>query len=94
MNDYHEDLSQGLKDEILQVYTGICAAFTTMDYDAVLEYFADQGMVKISQGQLSRGKKGAGRKLEATSCWSGRVADQDGECRGPAYRRAARLGDR
>ena len=68
MTDYHEDPSQGLKDEILQVYTGICAAFTTMDYDAVLEYFADDGMVKISQGQLSRGKR------ELAENWRQRLA--------------------
>ena len=46
-----------LKAEILTVYSAICDAFADLDFDAVLEYFADQGMVKISQGQLIRGKK-------------------------------------
>lgn len=68
MTDYHEDHSQGLKDEILQVYAGICDAFTTMDYDAVLEYFADDGMVKISQGQVLRGKQ------ELADNWRERLA--------------------
>ena len=57
MADYHEGNPGGLKDEILRVYEDICDAFATLDYAAVLEHFADQGMVKISQGQLIRGKK-------------------------------------
>ena len=35
---------------IMAVYDDICEAFSELDFEAVLEHFADEGMVKISQG--------------------------------------------
>lgn len=46
-----------LKVAIEGVYSNICDAFADLDFDAVLGYFADHGMVKISQGRLLRGKQ-------------------------------------
>lgn len=46
-----------LRIEILAVYDDICAAFADLDFETVLEHFADESMVKISQGQVMRGKE-------------------------------------
>lgn len=48
---------QALQIELKNVYDAICRAFAELDFEAVLEHFADNGMVKISQGQVSRGKE-------------------------------------
>jgi uncharacterized protein (TIGR02246 family) len=69
MADYHEKNSQALDDEILGVYQDICSAFAKLDYDTVLEHFADEGMVKISQGQVLRGKE------ELAENWRQRIGD-------------------
>ena len=69
MNDNHESNPRVLNDEILGVYQDICDAFATLDYDTVLENFAAQGMVKISQGQLLRGKE------ELVENWRQRIGD-------------------
>ena len=60
---------QLLKAEILKVYNAICDAFADLDFDTVLEYFADEGMVKVSQGQMLRGKK------ELAENWRQRVGN-------------------
>ena len=61
-----------LKSDIQDVYDSICKAFSEMDIDAVLGYFADhEDMVKISNGLVFRGKKqladGWRRRLENIS---------------------------
>ena len=57
-----------LEAAIKQVYSDICQAFAELDFDTVLEYFADEGMVKISQGRLLRGKR------ELAQSWRQRLA--------------------
>ncbi len=57
-----------LKSDIQKAYDDICDAFAELDFEAVLGYFADEGMVKISQGQLLRGKR------ELTENWRQRLA--------------------
>lgn len=56
MTARQKDAAHALRAGIMAVYDNICAAFATLDFDAVLEHFADEGMVKISQGQVMRGK--------------------------------------
>lgn len=53
---------------IERVYGDISQAFAKLDIDTVLEYFADEGMVKISQGRLLRGKR------ELVQSWRQRLA--------------------
>ena len=46
-----------LETEIKELFAGICQAFGRLDIDAALSYFADDAdMVKISNGQIMRGK--------------------------------------
>lgn len=52
-----ENVSRNLRIEILAVYDDICAAFADLDFEAVLEHFADEATVKISQGKVLRGKR-------------------------------------
>lgn len=57
MTARQQDATRALRTGIIAVYDDICEAFALLDFDAVLEHFADEGMVKISQGQVTRGKK-------------------------------------
>jgi uncharacterized protein (TIGR02246 family) len=60
---------QALKTEIEKVYSEICEAFSRLDFDAVLDHFADEGMVKISQGVVLRGKQ------QLAENWRQRIGD-------------------
>lgn len=57
MTARQQDATRTLRLRIMAVYDDICEAFATLDFDAVLEHFADEDMIKISQGQVMRGKK-------------------------------------
>lgn len=47
-----------VREQIINVYTGICRSFVNLDLDSVLGYFSDRAdMVKISNGIVLRGKK-------------------------------------
>lgn len=63
------DRLQVLKTEIEKVYSDICKAFSRLNFDLVLEHFADEGLVKISQGTMLRGKK------QLAENWRQRIGD-------------------
>ena len=60
--------TEALKTTIEKVYSDICEALAVLDFDAALDHFADEGMVKISQGVLLRGKE------ELAANWRQRLA--------------------
>jgi uncharacterized protein (TIGR02246 family) len=69
MNMRQHNDNRALRIGIMAVYDDICEAFAELDFEAVLEHFADEGMVKISQGQVCRGK------AELAANWRQRIGD-------------------
>ena len=69
MNMRQDDDHRTLRIEIMAVYDDICEAFAELDFEAVLEHFADEGMVKISLGQVCRGRE------ELAASWRQRIGD-------------------
>ena len=64
-----KDINQ-VKEQIINVYGGICRSFVNLDLESVLGYFSDRGdMVKISNGTVLRGKK------ELSEYWHKRLDD-------------------
>jgi uncharacterized protein (TIGR02246 family) len=72
VNSQQDNDHRALRIEIMAVYDDICEAFAELDFEAVLEHFADEGMVKISQGQVSRGKS------ELAANWRQRIGGATG----------------
>ena len=62
-----------LKADIQDVYDSICKAFSELDIDAVLGYFADhEDMIKISNGLVFQGKK------QLADSWRRRLENKSG----------------
>lgn len=53
----HSKDEHHLISDIQEIYDKICQAFSNQDIDAALSYFADNNMVKISNGHVLHGKE-------------------------------------